>query len=217
MKSKPILTLSLAMASLVLLCPRSVQAQEPTNDQQTDTTSTEMAPPSAENPAVDEQTADRMVPAEAALKGTLDAKKTQPGDDVEAVLTSKVHLKNGTELPRGTTLVGKIETDDTHQGASKLALRFTDAKLKDGSQVPIEAAIVGVAPPASGPDGEVTPGTSLWNGQTVQFDEENVMSGVDLHSRIAGENSGTFVSTKKDVKLINGSQLALVIGSKGNA
>jgi len=215
MKPKHILTLSLAVASLALVCPKCVQAQEPGNEQAGMMTASNSA--AATNTAVDEQSAAQMVPAQAALKGTLDAKKAQAGEKVEAVLTGKVQLRNGTELPRGTALVGKVETDNTHPGSSKLTLRFTDAKLKDGRQVPIEAAIVGVAPPATGPNSVATAATNPWDGKTLQFDDQEVMSGVDLHSRIDGENSGTFVSTKKDVKLINGSQLALVIGPKGNA
>lgn len=209
MKLKPILTLSLAVVSLVLLCPKGVQAQESSNDPSAMTSSNT----GTNTNSIEQQ----MVPAEAALKGTLDAKKVQAGDHVEAVLTGKVHLKNGTELPRGTALIGKIATDHMHPGSSKLTLRFTEAKLKDGRQVPIQAAIVGVQPPATGPNSIATISENPWDGKTIQFDDEGVMSGVDLHSRINGQNSGTFVSDKKDVKLTNGSQLALVIGPKGNA
>jgi hypothetical protein len=38
------------------------------------------------------------------------------------------------------------------------------------------------------------------------MDQENVVSGVDLHSKISSQNSGVFVSTKKaDIKLHAGS------------
>lgn len=214
MKSNPILTLSLAVASLVLVCPNAVQSQQPTNDPNEMTSSNSGT--NSTMSAVDQQQTEQMVPAEAALKGTLDAKKAQAGDNVEAVLTGKVHLKNGTELPRGTALVGKVETDNMHQGSSKLTLKFTEAKLKDGQQVPIQAAIVGVQAPATDPTSVATTSQNPWDGKTLQFDDQDVMSGVDLHSRIDGQNSGTFVSDKKDVKLRNGSQLALVIGPQGN-
>src|SRR5271170_3715590 len=47
-------------------------------------------------------------------------------------LDSKVTLNNGTELPKGTMLLGKVRTDDMQQqGMSKLALRFDQPRLKD--------------------------------------------------------------------------------------
>jgi hypothetical protein len=49
----------------------------------------------------------------------------------------------------------------------------------------------------------------------MQFDMIGVLSNVDLHSRIAGENSGVFVSaTKRDIKLAERTQLALAIGAQ---
>ena len=65
---------------------------------------------------------------------------------------------------------------------------------------PIQATIVGIAPPAyssawDGSDSEAPP--TPWNGSSLQVDELGVMSGIDLHSKIAGENSGVFVSIEK--------------------
>src|ERR1700757_2603290 len=77
--------------------------------------------------------ASEMVPAQAALVQTIDAKSVKPGDEIRAKLTSKVDLKNGNELPSGTELIVKVGTDDMQQnGQSKLALCIDQAKLKDG-------------------------------------------------------------------------------------
>jgi hypothetical protein len=171
-------------------------------------------------PSQAESLAAQMVPAQAVLDKDLDARKTQPGQEFRATLTSKVDLKNGTELPRGTELVGKIATDSMGNGGkSTLALRFTQAQLKDGKTIPIRATIVGVAAPATSDswdhsDTEAPP--DLWNGKSLQVDDEGVLSGVDLHSQIAGENSGVFVSTKKsDMKLAARSQISLAIAAQG--
>ncbi len=208
MKSKPILTFSLAIASLALVSPAFLHAQ----DQDPASPATNMNSGTA--------AADQMVPAQAALKTTIDARKEQPGGDFAAVLTQKVRLKDGTELPKGTTLMGKVETDSLQSsGKSTLTLNFTEAKLKDGKQVPIKATIVGVAPPNNGAlsDQQQTQILSPWDGRSSQFDQVGALSGIDLHSQISGDNSGTFVSSKKDVKLSDGSQLALAIGANGNA
>jgi hypothetical protein len=48
------------------------------------------------------------------------------------------------------------------------------------------------------------------------LDEIGVVSSVDLHSSIAGNNSGAYVSTRKDdVELSAGSELALAIAAHG--
>jgi len=160
-----------------------------------------------------------MVPARAAVTSTLDANKLKPGDRIKVKLADTVHLKNGRELPSGSELLGVVSTDNMHPGNSKLAIRFTEAKLKHGGVVPIKATIVGVFPPEAenGQGYDVVPGDqqpNSWTDSTLQVDQIGALSGVDLHSRVAGSNSGVFVTTKKsDVKLDQGSELTLAIAA----
>ncbi|MGB7264229.1 MAG: hypothetical protein WBC92_01870 [Terracidiphilus sp.] len=163
-----------------------------------------------------------MVPAQAVLAQAIDAKKMQPGQQFQAKLSDTVHLKNGVELPKGTELIGKVATDKMGvDGRSTLALRFTKADLKNGKVLPIEATIIGIAPPEygsawDGSDGQAPPNT--WNGKTLQIDEIGALSGVDLHSAIAAQNSGVFVSSKKDnMKFSNQTQLSLAIAPRGSS
>ncbi len=54
-----------------------------------------------------------------------------------------------------------------------------------------------------------------WNDGTLAVDQIGAMNGVDLHSKIASQNSGVFVSTNKDnMKLVNGSELELAIAQQ---
>jgi hypothetical protein len=163
--------------------------------------------------------AKQMVPAEANLDKDLDARKAQTGQQFRAKITDTVHLKNGTELPRGTTLVGKITKDEMdHNGQSMLAVDFTKAQLKDGKTIPIEATIIGVGAPSSSNYYDFSAAGAPpvpWNGTSLQVDDIGMISGMDLHSRIGGENSGTFVSKKSDMKLTAGTQLSLAIGAQG--
>ena len=165
-----------------------------------------------------------MVSAQAALTETIDTKKTRDGDPIEAKLAGKVRLKDGSVLPSGTMLLGKVSNDDMQvNGVSKLALRFDQAKLKTGQVIPIKATIVGVygpgnfdATPYPTQAGEQVPTT--WTDRTLEVHQLNVMSGVDLHSKIASRNSGVLVSTKKsDVKLPQGTEFGLAIADQGNA
>ena len=164
-----------------------------------------------------------MKPARATLVKNIDAARDQSGHTVDAKLQDKVRLTNGTELPRGTMLLGTVTADDMQQqGRSKLALRFNEARLKDGTTVPIRATIVGFYGPGGG-SAEIAPEQTAamtsndWTDKTLQLDQEDVVPGVDLHSRIASRNSGVFVATKKDdVKLREGSEIEFAIAPATN-
>lgn len=202
------LPLTSVFASVVLALPVLAYSQNATApDSQS----------SSEAPLSGQQEATLMKPARAELVHGVDANKDRSGHTVDAKLDGKVRLTNGTELPKGTMLVGKVTTDDMQQqGTSKLALRFNQARLKDGTIVPIRATIVGFF----GPDAEsaeMSPDTTAneipnnWTARTLKLDQLNVVPGVDLHSKISSQNSGVFVSTKKDVKLRLGSEIQFAI------
>jgi hypothetical protein len=152
-------------------------------------------------------------PAVVQLTQGLDARKLTPGATIETQLVSTIHLPDGTKLPSGTLLTATV-VNDTLQGRNvQLALRFTDARLKHGQTVPIKAMILAVAPNAysdSDQDAEVVPDTEDSPRSSVEV--LDVVSGVDMHSRASGPNSGVFVSsTKTDVKLPSGTQMELAI------
>lgn len=153
-----------------------------------------------------------MRPANAVLVNSLDAVKDQPGYAVSAKLQGKVSLSDGTELPKGTVLLGKTIADDSQQqGTSKLALRFDQARLKDGTIVPIRATIVGFYAHASDSAGDLV--RNDWTADTLEWNQEDAASGAELHSKIGGQNSGVFVSSKKDdIQLKQGSQIQFAIG-----
>jgi hypothetical protein len=207
MLRKSLITLSVAALCATLFIPASAQ-DTGTN--------------SAANSSDAGIEATRMVPATAAIKKTIDSNKLKPGDSFSITLTAPAQLMHGPKLPSGTELVGNVATDDTNfGGTSKLVLRFTQANLKGGKVVPIKATIVGVyGPEVSNASGTpISPGDqypNTWTPQTVQIDQVGALSGIDLHSKISSENSGVFVSTRKDnVKLEAGSEIALAIEESG--
>jgi len=163
--------------------------------------------------------ATQMVRARAELLRPVDAKKDQAGAPVEAKLTKRVKLTDGTELPSGTVLRGQVAADDMQaEGTSKLALRFDEARLKNGVSVKVKATIVGFNSPArdsyeNAVAEEELPIPNTWNDGTLELNQKNVSGGVDLHSRIASHNSGVFVSTgKDDIVLHKGSEIQFAIG-----
>ena len=159
----------------------------------------------------------QMVPAIATLPHTLDADKDHLDSTFEAELDHKITLSDGTVLPSHTVLSGRITRDDMQSaGKSEFALRFDQAQLKNGKTVPIKATIVDIAHPSSNTDEYAV--TNDWTNQTLSVQQLNVVSGVDLHSEIASNDSAVFVSTTKhDVKVPAGSELKLAIGPASDA
>lgn len=204
MKRESVVFLSTAVLSLAFFLPEGVHALSAKASPDMQATSS----------TAGQGAASQMVAAQATLVKAVDARKTKPGQEFQASLVDKVRLRNGTELPRGTELIGKVTDDQMRtNGTSRLALRFTQAKLKDGKVVPIKATIMNIFS-VNNPNGEDDLSQNIWTPQTLQVDQENALSGVDMHSKIADRNSAVFVSTKRDdVKLPEGYGIELAIAA----
>lgn len=221
--------LTVTAVSVALGLPGAVFCQvgvAPTQPEQKPQTSPPDHPATVEG-RVDAQ---NMVRGSVALTRSMDAKKDRDGSQFEAKLTRTVHLKSGKKLDKGTVLVGMVANDDMQEsGRSKLAVRFTEAKLGNGETIPIKATIIQVYPPVgltadgsplpdeSGPAYDLDDHANEWNSRQLDVDQIGALRNVDLHSRLASQNSGVFVSTKSDdVKLMKGSQFELAIAEQGN-
>lgn len=203
--------LSAAAVSMALLLPQLSVAQSMTSQE------------SSHNGMQGQQMAgqseaQQMVPATAALDRTLDSKTAMQNQLFEARVANTIHLKDGTEIPGGSTLIGKVAADDMQEhGQSKMALCIYQAKLKDGKTIPVKATIVGIYGPNAGDADTYTVQqgdqvSNNWTRKTLGVDQIHALSDVDLHSRIASNNSGVLVSTKKDdFKLRTGTEFALAI------
>jgi len=170
------------------------------------------------NPEAQSQAA-QMVSANATLLHNFDAKDLKANSEVRAKLNSIVKLENGTKLASGTVLVGHVVQDQTEPKGqdTRIAFDFNQAQLKDGRTVAIKATIVGVTPDANQDVGYLVQPGDKWTNGPLQIDQVGVLSGVDLHSRIAGDNSGVLVSTKSnDLKLRQGSGIQFAIGPAGS-
>jgi hypothetical protein len=100
-------------------------------------------------PQTGHQVAAASVSAE--LTKRIDTKNAKQGDEVNARVTSTAKLPDGTELPRGTKLIGKVtdvKAKSKEDKSSHLAFSIDHAVLKDGKQVPVMAAVTSVTGPA---------------------------------------------------------------------
>jgi hypothetical protein len=76
-------------------------------------------------------------------------KRVKVGDAVTAHLTAPAKMRDGTELPKGSKLVGtitEIKVKADNEGPSKLGLLFTKVVPKNGAEIPVQVALVTVAP-----------------------------------------------------------------------
>lgn len=199
MKCEAAVTLSMAALSLALVMTNGAEAKTP------------KTPPDKSSAAASMLQGDaaRMVTAQAGVEKQIDAKKIQAEQKIQIVLSDKVQLKNGPELPRGTVLIGTASVGDAQSGGtSKLALRFTQAQLKGGKTIPIKATIVGLFPANSLERND----RDIWNAKSLKTDQAGVVPGLALHSNIEDSDSGIFVSTKGDaVRLAPSYWMALAI------
>jgi len=213
MKHQGVLSLSLAAACMIFLGPNLAHAKSAVSNTASATYSSAHA---------GQHEAMLMVAARAALSRPLDAKKVKVGQHFEARLSKTVHLKNGPKLDRGTELIGEVVKDkmSTDGKTSTMALKFTKAKLKSGQIIPIKATIIGIYPPSAGYGSYESrgPAPNNWTPSTLQVDQINALRGINLHSKIAANDSGVLVSKKKDnMKLNTGSEFALAIAQQGAA
>lgn len=209
MKYQSALSLPALAACLVFLGPNFAAARTAPNATASEHAHASMA---GHNQAM------KMVPAEADLTKTLDASNVRAGQKFEAKLSSKVDLKNGPVLPKGTELVGKVVKDQPSQNGqpSVLTLRFTQADLENGITVPIKATIVGLYSPQNrfAPSSGMSQMPNYWTPQTLQVDQVNALHHVDLHSRIAANNSGV-VKSNNNIHFSPGTEFALAISKRG--
>ena len=112
--------------------PASAQSQGPTN---------------RNTPAV------QLAPVKGELEGKLDSNSTKQGDSVVVKTEESVKTASGTEIPKGSKLVGHVTNvmarGDGKQN-SQIAIQFDHAELKGGQNLPIESVIQSVAPAGGG-------------------------------------------------------------------
>jgi hypothetical protein len=94
----------------------------------------------------------------AELTKGIDTKKAKVGDEVEVKTTSTAKLPDGTDLPKGTKLTGKVtdvKAKSKEDKSAHLAFSLDHAVLKDGKQVPVTAAVTSVTGSAQSTGGDM--------------------------------------------------------------
>jgi hypothetical protein len=119
----------------------------------------------------------------AALAGSLDAKKNKPGDKIEARTTQDVKQNGKVVLPKGTRLVGQVtqaQAREKGQAESQLGVVFDHAELRNGEQVPVNVAVQALAASQSAVQGSAG-------------DDELIASGAGAATSSAGSGGGRLI------------------------
>jgi hypothetical protein len=172
-----LVTTLFALASYPLL------AQQPPPASQPDSPAAQQNPsgtaPQSSQAAVPGASAVEMSPVSGELVNKLDTKTAKTGDSVVVQTKAPVKTADGTEIPKGSKLVGRVmgvhpsESGDN----SQVVLQFDHFELKGGQSVPVHSQIQSIAPAGgagstsgsaavSGPPtgGSSNPSTSGTNG-----------------------------------------------------
>ncbi|MGA2651124.1 MAG: hypothetical protein ABSF28_11400 [Terracidiphilus sp.] len=86
------------------------------------------------------------------LVGKLDSKSAKTGDSVAVKTTESVKMATGTEIPKGSKLIGTVTAVEPHSADNanaQMAIRFDHAELKGGQTVPIQSVIQSVTSSSS--------------------------------------------------------------------
>ena len=126
--------------------------QQPAGQQQippVTSTATPQTPGQPGSDAVANPAAAQLKPVSTELVDKLDSKSAKQGDSVVVKTDENLQISQGTEIPRGSKLIGHVTNvqprGDGHENA-QIAIQFDRAELKGGQTLSIESVIQSVAP-----------------------------------------------------------------------
>ncbi len=141
---------------------------------------------------------------DATLAGSLDAKKSKPGDRVEARTAQDVKQDGKVVMKKGTTLVGHVtqaEARTSGQTQSQLGIAF-DHAMMNGREVPFNATIQALAASQSSAAAAVGSDDLALSGGTMGAASGTARGGGGLLGGVAstaGGAAGTVVNTAGSV------------------
>jgi len=142
-----LVTTFFALASFPLLAqqPPASQPSRPATQQNPPGSEPEPQNTPAAHPAAP---AIEMSPVNGELVSNLNSKTAKTGDSVVVQTKSSVKTADGTEIPKGSKLVGHVLAAKSSAAGenSQVALQFDHIELKGGQNLPIQSQIQSIAP-----------------------------------------------------------------------
>jgi hypothetical protein len=184
------------VTTLFTLASFPLLAQQPPPASQPNRPATQQNPPGTEPGSQNSPTASpetppniEMSPVSGELVSKLDSKTAKAGDSVVVQTKASVKTADGTEIPKGSKLVGHVLTAKPSGGEnSQVALQFDHIELKGGQSMPIHSQIESITP-AGGMAS--TSGSGTLSGPPAAGSTNPSMSGANASSRANGASPGT--------------------------
>jgi len=176
-----VVTTLFALASFPLLAQQPPPASQPNS------------PVGQQNSPAASPSAAEMSPVNGELVDKLDSKTAKTGDSVVVQTKTSIKTPDGTEIPKGSKLVGRVmgvhpsESGDN----SQVVLQFDHVELKSGKSVPVHSQIQSIAPPAGAGS---TSGSSAVSGPPASGSSNPSASGTNGSSRASGAPQSTGAS-----------------------
>jgi hypothetical protein len=154
-----------ALASFPLWAQQAPPADRP-NSPATQQNPTEAAPPTSSSSASAAAATAEMSPVNGELVSKLDSKTAKNGDSVVVQTKKGIKTPDGTEIPKGSKLVGHVIAVRPSQSGqnSQMALVFDRVELKGGKAMPVHSQIQSISPPEGAASASGYPGPSASNG-----------------------------------------------------
>jgi hypothetical protein len=153
-----------ALASFPLWAQQAPPADRP-NSPATQQNPTEAAPPTSSSSSAAAATAE-MSPVNGELVSKLDSKTAKNGDSVVVQTKKGIKTPDGTEIPKGSKVVGHVIAVRPSQSGqnSQMALVFDRVELKGGKAMPVHSQIQSISPPEGAASAGGPPSPSAPNG-----------------------------------------------------
>jgi hypothetical protein len=154
-----------ALASFPLWAQQAPPADRP-NSPATQQNPTEAAPPTSSSSASAAAATAEMSPVNGELVSKLDSKTAKNGDSVVVQTKKGIKTPDGTEIPKGSKVVGHVIAVRPSQSGqnSQMALVFDRVELKGGKALPVHSQIQSISPPEGAASASGSPGPSAPNG-----------------------------------------------------
>jgi hypothetical protein len=92
----------------------------------------------------------------AKIDGKLNTKSAKAGDTLSAKILRSWKLTDGTEIPKGSKITGKVtlvKSKKDGNGTSMLSFRLDQIEIKSGAPVPVHGMVVAIGPSLAPKDG----------------------------------------------------------------
>jgi hypothetical protein len=185
-------------------------------------------------PALHAQSAGKPLAKEAVLSSLstkLDTKKARVGDSVAVKTLNPFTLSDGTNVPSGSKLTGKVtQVQPKSSGNATLAIEFDQLERKGGASMPIHGTVSAIAPipdintgdaaasdiPQRGNSAQSAAMTGVSTGPSAgstSIPSGSSIKGVELAAAPAADGSSVLQSKDKDIKLETGTRLEIGLTS----